>query len=101
MTQIGYIVAFALSLATGVATMGIGAFLLRHVVKDVSDLASTLPTRPLKEDSHEIRAAPRHKARNEMLLLLGVRSAPGCAVVIFGAGFLIWISCKFLTLFHV
>ncbi len=96
MTQIGYLVAFALSLATGVVTMGIGAFLLRNAVKDVSDLASTLPTRPLKEDSNETRESNRHKARNEMLLLLGVRSVPGCAVVIFGAGFLIWICCKFL-----
>jgi len=57
MTQIGSIVAFALCLATGPAIMGIGAFLLRHSVKDVSDLASVLPTRSLKEDTIEVRRA--------------------------------------------
>ena len=100
MTQIGFLVAFALSLVSGVATMGIGAFLLRNVVKDVSDLASTLPTRHLKEDTGEIRQLNRQKARNEMLLLLAVRSAPGCAVLIFGAVFLVWICRKFLPTFQ-
>jgi len=101
MTQIGSLIAFALSLAAGVAIMGIGAFLLRYSVKDASDLASVLPTRPLKEDTNEVRESNRRKGLNEMLLILGVRSAPGSVVVIFGAAFLVWICCKFLTIFHV
>jgi len=101
MTQIGYLVAFALSLAAAVTTMGIGAFLLRSTVKDASDLASALPTRPLKEDTNEIRESNRDKARDELLLLLAIRSAPGSLIVIFGACFLVWICCKFLTVFHV
>jgi hypothetical protein len=101
MTQIGLLIAFALSLATGVATMGFGAFLLRYSVKDAADLASVLPTRPIKEDTNEVRESNRRKALNEILLLLAIRSAPGSAVVIFGAGFLIWICCRFLTIFRV
>jgi hypothetical protein len=101
MTQIVLLIAFALSLATGVATMGIGAFLLRYSVKDASDLASLLPTRSINEDTNEMRELNRRKARNEMLLLLGVRSVPGFAVVLFGAGFLVWICCKFLPIFRI
>ena len=101
MTQISWLVAFALSLAAAVATMGIGAFLLRDTVRDASALASALPTRALKEDTSEVRASNRSKALGEMLLLLAVRSAPGALLVIFGASFLAWICCKFLLAFRV
>lgn len=65
MTEVGWLVAFALTLATGVAAMGIGAVLLRSAVKDASDLSSALPTRHIQEDTNEIRETNRSKALNE------------------------------------
>jgi hypothetical protein len=101
MTEVDWLVAFGLSLAAGVAAMGIGAFLLHQAVKDASDLATGLPTLPLKEDTSEARATNRRKALREVLFLLSVRSFPGWFLVIFSAGFLIWISRKLLIFFHV
>ena len=37
-----------IALALSLAAMGVGAFLLRNAVKDASDLASALPTRPMR-----------------------------------------------------
>jgi hypothetical protein len=101
MAQISWVITFVLSLAASVATMGIGAFLLRNAARDSLDIAATLPTRSLKEDTNETRESNRRKAFCEMLLLIAVRSVLGAAVVIFGAIFLIWICSKFLALFHV
>jgi hypothetical protein len=101
MTQINWLVAYVFSLAAAVATMGIGAFVLRNTVKDASDLASALPTRFVKEDTSENRESNRGKALREMLFLLAVRSAPGAILVILGAGLLAWICCKSLPIFPV
>jgi hypothetical protein len=96
MTQISWLVAFVLSLAAIVATIGIGAFLLRNAVKDALDLAAALPTRSIKDDTNETRESNRHRALQETLLLLAVRSVPGGILAIFGAVLLAWIFCKFL-----
>ena len=88
----------ALSLAAAVASMGIGAFLLRNAVKDTLDLASTLPTYPLKDDTSEVRKTNRRKVLAEILGLLAVRSMPGIILVICGAFLLIWICLKFLPI---
>src|ERR1700760_3126853 len=90
MAQVDWLIAFALSLAAGVTTMGIGAVLLHHAVKDASDLATALPTLPLKEGTNESRRTIRSKVLREMLFLLAFRSAPGWLVVAFSACFLIW-----------
>jgi hypothetical protein len=101
MAQICWVISFALTLAASVATMGIGAFLLRNVMRDSLDVVAVLPTRPMREDTNEIRESNRRSACREMLLLIAVRSIPGGIVVIFGAGFLIWMCSKLLALLHV
>jgi hypothetical protein len=101
MIHMSSLIALALSLTAAVATIGIGAFLLRNAVKDASDLASELPTRLIREDTSEVREANRRKALSEMLWLLTIRSAPGGILVIVGAGLLIWVCCKLLAIFRV
>jgi hypothetical protein len=95
------LIALALSLASAVATIGIGAFLLRNAVKDASELASALPTRFIKEDTSEAREANRRKALRETVWLLMLRSSAGGLLVACGAGLLIWICVKLLPEFRV
>jgi len=95
MIEVDWLVAFAFSLIAGVATMGIGAFLLRQAGKDVLELVASLPTLSLKEDTSEARVTNRRNALCEMLVLFALRSGPGWLAVIFSASFLIWVCCKF------
>ncbi len=67
----------------------VGATLLRNVRDDVEGLLRTLPTRAA-DDKAEQREANRLKARNELFLLLAVRSAPGTILALFGF-FLLWL----------
>jgi hypothetical protein len=101
MTQTSLLVALGLCLAAAVATMGIGAILLRNSVREASDLASMLPTRPIKEDTTEGRETNRRKAILETLLLLAFRSAPGVLLVVCGAGVLVWVCSRFLPMFRI
>jgi len=98
MTQASSLIVLAITLAAAVATMGIGAYLLRNAVKDASDLASALPTRLIREDTSEVREANRRKALLETLRLLALRSAPGALLVICGAGVLILICSSVLPM---
>jgi hypothetical protein len=98
MTHTNTLISLALALAAAVASMGIGAFLLRNAVKDTLDLASMLPTYPLKEDTSEVRQANRRRVLSETLRILTFRSTPGSILVICGAGLLVWICLKFLPL---
>jgi hypothetical protein len=100
MAEVSWLIAFGLSLTSGVALVVVGAFLLRSAIKDTSDLVATLPTREIEENATRNRTFNRCKALAEVLLLLFLRSLPGWSVVIFGAFFLIWICCKLLALFH-
>ena len=99
MIEVDWLIAFALSLIAGVATMGIGALLLHQAGKDVLDLAAALPTLSLKEDTNDARVMNRRKALYKMLLLLALRSGPSWFAVVFSAGFLIWMC--FLPHFRV
>jgi Flp pilus assembly protein TadG len=90
------LIALAVCLAAAVATLGIGALLLRNAMKDASDLAAQLPTRLIKEDSSDAREANRRKAFSETLWLLIIRAVPGGLVLIFGAILLIWAFGKLL-----
>ncbi len=100
MAQISWLITFLTAIAAVVATMGIGAFLLRNAVKDVSDIVAMLPTRSLKEDTQELREANRASALRETLWVLAVRSAPGSVLVILGAVLLAWLSLKHLPSFR-
>jgi hypothetical protein len=100
MTQVSSLIALALSLSAGVATIGIGAVLLHNAAKEASDLVSVLPTLLLKEDTSEAREANRRKARREMLLFLSVRSAPGGVLLVSGAGLLIWTCYRLIPIFN-
>ena len=100
MTQASSLIALALSLAAAVATMAIGAFLLRNAVQDASDLASALPTLLVREDTSEVREANRRKALVETLWLVALRSAPGILLVICGACALILICSIMLPMYR-
>lgn len=99
MTHTSTLFALALSLTAAVATMGIGAFLLRNAVKDALDLTSALPTYPLTEDTSERRRSNRRNALLETLWLLAFRSIPGVVLVGCGAILLIWTCCKLIPTF--
>jgi hypothetical protein len=100
MTRTDSLMALALALIAAVATMGIGAFLLRNAVKDTSELASALPTRFVKEDTSEARETNRRKALWETLLLLILRASTGSILVICGAGLLVWTCVELLPMFR-
>lgn len=99
MAHVDSLIALLLSLATVVAVISIGAFLLRNAVKDASDLASTLPTRSMSEDTSEAREANRRNALFEILRLVALRSVPGGTLIIAGVCFLFWIFFKLLPIF--
>lgn len=92
------LIALALSLAATVATIGIGAFVLRNAVRDVTDLASTLPTRLISEDTSEVRESNRRKALGDVICLLIARSLPGGILMICGAFLLVWMCLKLLPI---
>ncbi|MGY3506752.1 hypothetical protein [Bradyrhizobium sp. USDA 4471] len=73
----------------------VGATLLRNVRDDVEALLRSLPTRAA-EEKPEAREENRLKARNELILLLVVRSAPGAILAFFG--FLLLWSLSFRVL---
>jgi hypothetical protein len=98
-THTSALIALAVALSAAVATMGIGAFLLRNAVNDASDLASALPTRLIKDDTSEARESTRWKALIETLWLLGLRSMPGSVLIICGAGVFVWTCARLLPLF--
>jgi hypothetical protein len=98
MAHVNSLIAVGLSLATVVALMGVGAFLLRNAAKDASEIASSLPTRFLAEDTSEARESNRRKALLEMLGLLALRSAPGAVLIIGGVCFLFWICLRLLPI---
>src|SRR5262245_51181835 len=90
------LIALVVCLAAAVATLGIGALLLRNAMKDASDLAAQLPTRVLKEDSSKARETNRQKAFSETLWLLIIRALPGVLVLVCGAILLVWAFAKLL-----
>jgi hypothetical protein len=75
----------------------VGATLLRNVRDDVEGLLRTLPTRAA-EDKPEQREANRLKARNELFLLLAIRSAPGAMLALFGFFLLCSLSWRVLDI---
>jgi hypothetical protein len=75
----------------------VGATLLRNAQADVEGLLRTLPTRTA-EDKAEQREANRLKARNELLLLLAIRSAPGAIVALCGFFLLYSLSSRVLDI---
>jgi hypothetical protein len=75
----------------------VGATLLRKVSDDVEGLLRSLPTRAA-EDKADAREANRLKARNELILLLVVRSAPGAMLAIFGFLLLCSLSSRVLDI---
>ncbi len=98
MTNERLLIALMLYLIAVVATLGIGAFLLRNAVKDASDLISQLPTR-FVEDTSAARKSNRRTAYWELLSLLCVRSLPGGLLVFCGVGLLVWILYMSMSLF--
>lgn len=75
----------------------VGATLLRNVREDVEALLRSLPTRAA-EGKPEEREANRLKARNELFLLLVVRSAPGAILALFGFFLLCSLSSRVLDI---
>jgi hypothetical protein len=94
MANIGSLIALALYLVAAVATLGIGALLLRNAVQDASSIASQLPTRLVAEDTSEAREANRRKALYETIWLLVIRATPGSAVVACALCLLVWAFWK-------
>lgn len=93
----------ALLLAMSVGVVGatvvsyVGATLLRNVRDDVESLLRTLPTRAA-EETPEAREANRLKARNELILLIAVRSAPGAILALLGLLLLCLLSSRVLDI---
>jgi hypothetical protein len=75
----------------------VGATLLRNVRDDVEGLLRILPTRAA-EDGPELREANRLKARDELILLLAIRSAPGTLLALLGFFLLCWLSSRVLEI---
>jgi hypothetical protein len=80
----------ALYLAAAVATIGIGALLLRGAVQDALDIESRLPTHPINEDTTHAREANRRSATRELVCFLVIRMVPGMLLVLSGIFLLIW-----------
>ena len=76
MAHVDSLIALSLSLATVVAVISIGAFLLRNALEDASDLASTLPTGSMSKDTSEARKSKRRKALSEILRLFTLGRCP-------------------------
>lgn len=93
----------ALLLAMSVGVIGatvvsyVGATLLRNVRDDVESLLRSLPTRAA-EEKPEAREANRLKARNELILLVAVRSAPGTILALLGFFLLCSLSSRVLDI---
>jgi hypothetical protein len=96
MANIVPLIALALYLSAAVATIGIGALLLRSAVQDTADLVSQLPTRLVTDDTSAAREANRRKALYETCRFLAIRTAPGGVLIICGIGLLIWAFLKVL-----
>ncbi len=93
----------ALLLAISIGVIGatvvtyVGATLLRNVREDVEALLRSLPTRAAEEKA-DAREENRLKARNELLILLAVRSAPGAILSLFGFVLLCSLSSRVLDI---
>jgi hypothetical protein len=96
MSDMRPLAALALYLFAAVATLTIGALLLRKAVQDTLELVSLLPTRLFTEDTREAREANRRKALCETICLLGIRTAPGSMLVVCGICLLILVFWKLL-----
>ena len=97
MNQLYPLIALALFLLSALAPIAIGAYLLKNVVTDATELATRLPTR-IPEDTSEAREANRSRALWETIWLLAVRSAPGAVAVVVGLGLLVCIFRNALDL---
>ena len=82
----------ALLLTTSVATFGVAALLLRHVVRDTLELTAALPARVPKDDTAEGRVAHRRTLFRETIALLILRSVPGALLIVCGIGLVVWAS---------
>lgn len=93
----------ALLLAMSIGVIGatvvsyVGATLLRNVRDDVEALLRSLPTRAV-EEKPDAREDNRLKARNELILLLVIRSAPGAVLALFGFFLLCSLSSRVLDI---
>ncbi|MGY3577821.1 hypothetical protein [Bradyrhizobium sp. USDA 4504] len=93
----------ALLLAMSIGAIGatvvsyVGATLLRNVRDDVEALLRSLPTR-VAEEKPEAREDSRLKARNELIFLLVVRSAPGAVLAFLGFFLLCSVSSRVLDI---